>query len=64
MKQTFKVSGMHCSACEKILRMDIGELPGVKCVKANAAAGTVEVEGDKFDPTGVKKAITQNGYKV
>ena len=63
-KQSFKVSGMHCSACEKVLQMDIGGLPGVKSVKANAVKGIVEVEGEGFDASAVKKAITQNGYKV
>lgn len=63
-KQTFKVSGMHCASCEKILKMEIGELAGVKAVKADAVKGIVEVEGDKFDPAAVKKTITQNGYKA
>jgi len=55
---------MHCASCEKILQMDIGDLPGVKSVNANAANGTVEVEGEKFDASEVKKAIIKNGYKV
>lgn len=63
-KQAFKVSGMHCPSCEKVLQMDIGEIPGVKSVKANYKAGTVEVEGEGIDESAVKKAITQNGYKL
>ena len=63
-KMAFKVSGMHCASCEKILKMEIGELAGVKAVKADAVKGIVEVEGDKFDVAAVKKAITQSGYKV
>lgn len=54
---------MHCSACEKVLQMDISKLPGVKSVKANAVKSIVEVEGE-FDASAVKKAITQNGYRV
>lgn len=64
MKQTFKVSGMHCSACEKLLQMEIGSLAGVKAVKANAVKGTVEVEGERVDPSAIKKAINENGYKA
>ena len=64
MKQTFKVAGMHCASCEKVLKMDIGEIKGVKSVKANAVSGMVEVEGEGFDVSAIKKAITQNGYKV
>ncbi len=63
-KQTFSVKGMHCPSCEKILKMDIGELSGVKSVKADYKKGTVEVEGEGFDAGAVKKAIAQNGYKV
>jgi copper chaperone CopZ len=64
MKMAFKVKGMHCSACEKLLQMEIGAIEGVKSVKANAATGAVEVQGDAFDAASVKKAITGNGYKV
>ncbi len=64
MKQAFKVSGMHCPSCEKVLQMDIGELKGIKSVKADFRTGMVEVEGEGFDPAAVKKAIAQNGYKA
>jgi len=64
MKQAFKVAGMHCPSCEKILKMDVGDVPGVKSVKADWKKGMVEVEGEGFDANAVKKAITQNGYKA
>ncbi len=63
-KQTFKATGMHCESCEKILQMDIGEIAGVKSVKADWKKGAVEVEGEGYDLNAVKKAITQNGYKI
>lgn len=63
-KQKFMVKGMHCPSCEKLLQMDIGELKGVKSVKADHKKGEVEVEGDGFDAAAVKKAIEQNGYKI
>ena len=62
MKISFKVKGMHCESCEKLLHMDIGDISGVKSVKANWKAGTVEVEGDKIDQSAVKKAIAGAGY--
>lgn len=62
-KQVFRVSGMHCSSCEKILKMEIGEIAGVKSVKADAVKGIVEVEGSGFDADEVKKAIARSGYK-
>ena len=63
-KEEFKVSGMHCPSCEKILQLDIGDVPGVKAVKANYKTGVVSVDGEGFDANAVKKAIKQNGYGV
>ena len=63
-KQTFNVKGMHCPSCEKVLQMDIGELKGVKSVKADYKKGVVEVEGEGFDAAAVKAAIKQNGYSA
>lgn len=63
-KQSFKVSGMHCPSCERVLQMDISDIPGVKAVKADHKKGVVEVEGEGFDAAAVKKAIAGNGYKV
>jgi copper chaperone CopZ len=62
-KEIFKVKGMHCSSCEKLLTMEIGNLPGIKNVKANALKGIVEVEGN-FDENKVKEIIVKCGYKV
>ena len=64
MKQSFKAKGMHCPSCEKLLQMDIGDIAGVKSVKADWKKGTVEVDGDKIDENAVKKAIQDNGYKI
>lgn len=63
-RQTFSVKGMHCPSCEKVLQMDIGDIAGVRSVKADYKKGTVEVEGEGFDSSAVKKAITQNGYRI
>ena len=62
--QTYKVKGMHCTSCEKLLQMDIGEISGVKSVKADHKKGTVEIEGEGFDAAAVKKAITADGYSL
>jgi len=61
-RQIFKVKGMHCPSCEKLLQMDIGDISGVKSVKADWKNGTVEVDGDKIDASAVKKAISGAGY--
>ena len=63
-KQIFKVKGMHCPSCEKLLQMEIVDLPGVGAVRADYKSGVVEVEGDKMDSDKIKQAIRNNGYKV
>lgn len=55
---------MHCPSCEKLLQMDIGEISGVKSVKADHKTGMVEVEGAGVVASAVKKAITADGYSV
>jgi copper chaperone CopZ len=64
VKMTFKVRGMHCPSCEKLLQMEIGDIPGVASVKADWKSGTITVEGESFHSDAVKKAIVDNGYKV
>ena len=61
---SFKVKGMHCPSCEKLLQMEIVDLPGVGAVRADYKSGTVEVEGGKIDSEKVKQAIRNNGYKI
>ena len=61
-KEIFKVKGMHCPSCEKLLQMDIGDIAGVTSVKADWKKGTVDVGGDKIDSGAVKKAISAAGY--
>lgn len=63
-KEIFRVKGMHCPSCEKVLKMDIGEMKGVKSVKASFKAGTIEVDGEGFDSAAIKKAIKANGYSL
>lgn len=63
-RKVFQVKGMHCPSCEKLLQMDIGDIKGVKGVKADHKTGMVEVEGESIDANAVKKAIEQSGYKV
>jgi len=64
VKMTFKVKGMHCPSCEKLLQMDIGDIAGVKSVKADWKKGTVDVDGEKIESNAVKKAISAAGYTL
>jgi copper chaperone CopZ len=56
---------MHCHSCEVLLSDAIGELPGVKSVKANEKTKKIDVE---FEAPAIEqqivKAIEKEGYKV
>ncbi len=65
MEKTIKVGGMHCHACEFVLKDTIEGISGVKEVSANHKKGTVTIkyENEKnIEET--KKAIESEGYKV
>lgn len=65
MKQTIKVSGMHCGGCEMNVKMALSEKEGVKKVKANYKKGIVEIEFDesKINLNEIKKLIKETGYE-
>lgn len=46
------IHGMHCASCEKIIGMELEEIPGLKVIKIDATQGTGEIE--------VESSITDN----
>src|SRR3989339_578572 len=64
--QQFKISGMHCESCEKIITMTVNELPGIHHVKIDNKAGRGEVMFDQ-EVTGVQaivEKIREAGYEA
>lgn len=63
--KTFKVSGMHCASCEKLIDMELSELPGVNAAHTSYDSGQCTVESDGSVPeTQVITAIETLGYKA
>ncbi|MEI7960831.1 MAG: heavy-metal-associated domain-containing protein [archaeon] len=62
----FKVSGMHCPSCPKLIKMNLEELQGVKDVKADEKTGVVKVTFDekKVNAKEIAKQIEQGEYKI
>ncbi|MGV8169509.1 MAG: cation transporter [Candidatus Nanoarchaeia archaeon] len=66
MKKEFEVKGMHCRACEVLIKEGLEEVKGVKSASASSAKGKVIVD---FDPEQTKEkelvdAIKKEGYRV
>jgi copper ion binding protein len=61
--ETFKVSGMMCSHCEKNVENAVKAIAGVKDVKADRAAGNITVEYDTatVSPADIKAAVDDVG---
>jgi len=60
----FKTTGMHCEACEQLVREYVSELPGIKKVKANHRRAMVEVSFEETSTSldDIKKAVRDAGY--
>lgn len=58
-----KISGMHCGSCEKIIEMELQEIPGFKSAKINSQAGEGEVVVDeKVGDDQIIQAVQKAGY--
>lgn len=65
IEQVLKVKGMHCHSCEVLLEEALGEIAGVKKVKADEKAGTVRVSFESAPAMQkIKAAIKKEGYSV
>jgi copper chaperone CopZ len=64
LKIKLKIKGMGCAHCERAIEKAIMGLKGVKSVKADAAAGTAEVEAEVLDKPELERAVQEAGYEV
>ncbi|MBM3163619.1 MAG: heavy-metal-associated domain-containing protein [Chlorobi bacterium] len=66
MKKEFRVSGLRCPSCERLVEEALGELDGVDLVKASHAEGVVEVDYDPemISPAAIGALIEEQGFKV
>ncbi|MCF8216093.1 MAG: heavy-metal-associated domain-containing protein [Chlorobium sp.] len=66
MKTEFRVSGMHCSGCEVLLKEELQELEGVDAVRVSYPEGIVEVvyDADQLGNEVIAAVIGEHGFKV
>ncbi len=60
------IGGMSCTDCEQTIQKRVGELAGIKSVRASYVAGNAIIEyfPDKVDSLKIREAITGSGYTV
>jgi copper chaperone CopZ len=61
----FKLSGLTCSACQKISEMKIGEIPGVISVNVSVATGEAKVEAEReINPAEIRYSLKDTHYQL
>lgn len=62
--KTFEVTGMKCGHCAQQIEGALRVSRGIKSVKANHEAGTVEVQYDEatITPDSIKKIVESVGF--
>lgn len=66
IKQTFRVTGMHCPNCAMSLESLEDDLPGVKQISASykKAQMTVEYDEKQLDTASILAAVVQKGFQA
>ncbi len=63
MKKTFKITGMHCTSCAKLIESELSDK--VKSIHVNHETGKAKIDFDenKISESEIKKIISEQGYK-
>ena len=64
MKKIFKIKGMHCASCEKLLTDELKDK--VNSISVDAGKGEAEIDFDetKLSENDIKAAVKKCGFKV
>lgn len=65
-KKTIFISGMHCTSCEKLLEDELGNVKGVKRIKADRKKNLVEIFYEETEPqfSDIKNIVQKFGYEA
>lgn len=62
---TYTVAGMTCGHCERAVSGELSQLPGVREVRVDLAAGEVAVTSDGQLPIDeIRAAVDEAGYEL
>lgn len=63
--QTFKLSGLTCPACKKLIEKRVGAISGVNRIEVNATSGEAVVESDRdIQLLEIKEVLKDTPYQV
>jgi copper ion binding protein len=62
---TYEITGMTCDHCVTAVSAELGQLPGVRDVRVDLAAGTATVTStEPLDVDAVRDAVDEAGYEL
>jgi len=62
---TYAINGMTCDHCVTAVSAELGQLPGVRDVRVDLAAGTATVTStEPLDADAVRDAVDEAGYEL
>ena len=65
METTYSVLGMTCENCERHVREEVLQIPGVISVRADAGSGTLHVGSETpIAEVAVRSAVEEAGYTL
>lgn len=64
MKKTYKIKGMHCSSCAKMIEMELEDKVNKISVSQKDEKAVVEFDESKISEKEIKKIISELGYKI
>lgn len=65
MTTKFQVKGMTCGHCERAVRAEVSQLPGIELIEVSARAGSLVITSSTPIPAAdVVAAIAEAGYQA
>jgi copper chaperone len=61
---TYTVPAMHCGHCERAVKEEMGDVPGVSSIHVDLDTKLVTVTGMSLDDAALRAAIEEAGYEA
>ena len=60
----FKIEGMHCMSCKKIIEMELENKTNKVSIDINSGKAEIDFDDNKISEKEIIEKITKLGYKV
>ncbi|MDP1729561.1 MAG: cation transporter [archaeon] len=64
MKKIFKISGMHCASCSKIIEMELEGKVNSSKIDSLSGKAIIDFDEKKITEKQIKEIVIKAGYKI